>query len=74
MQALKLDHDIHIEHKMIVQRIWKEINERIFFYVHFICGERNKPDDVLKDVCKYIEEKDYTIPVADLIVSAVANA
>ena len=73
-QALKLDHDIHIDHKTIVQRIWKEINKRIIFYVHFICGERNKLDDVFKDVCKYIEEKDYTIPVADLIVSAAANA
>ena len=38
------------------------------------CGERNKLDDVLEDVCKYIEEKDYTIPVADLIVGAAANA
>ena len=42
--------------------------------MHFICGERNKPDDVLEDVCKYIEEKNYTIPVADSIVSAAANA
>ena len=25
-------------------------------------------------MCKYIEEKDYTIPVADLIVGAAANA
>ena len=54
MQALKLDYDIHIDHKTIVQRIWKEINERIIFYVHFICGERNKLDDVLKDACKFI--------------------
>ena len=74
MQALKLDHDIHIDHKTIAQRIWKEINERIVFYVHFICGQRNKPDDVLKDVHKYIEEMDYTIPVADLIVGAATNA
>ena len=74
MQALKLDHDIHIDHTTIANRIWKEINERIIFYVHFICGERNKPDDVLEDVCKFIEEKNYTIPVADLIVSAAANA
>ena len=74
MQALKLDHDIHIDHKTIANRILKEINERIVFYVHFICGERNKPDDVLEDVCKYIEEKDYTIPVVDLIVGAAANA
>ena len=73
MQALKLDHDIHIDHRTIANRIWKEINERIIFYIHFICGERNKPDD-LKDVHKYIEEKNYTIPVADLIVSAAANA
>ena len=74
MQALKLDHDIHIKHRTIANRIWKEINERIVFYIHIICGERNKPDDVLEDVCKYIEEKDYTIPVADLIVGAAANA
>ena len=59
---------------MIANRIWKEVNERIIFYVHFICGERNKPDDVLEDVHKYIEEKSYTIPVADLIVGAAANA
>ena len=52
----------------------KEINGRIVFYIHFICGERNKPDDVLVDVRKYIEEKDYTIPVADLTVGAAANA
>ena len=58
----------------IANRIWKEVNERIVFYVHFICGERNKPDDVFEDVCKYIEEKDYTIPVANLIVGAAANA
>ena len=51
----------------------RKINERIVFYVHFICGERNKPDDVLEDVHKYFEEKDYTIPVADLIVGAAAN-
>ena len=57
-----------------MQRIWKEINEGIVFYVHFICGERNKLDDVLEDVHKYIEEKDYTTPVADLIVSAAVNA
>ena len=74
MQALELDHDIHINHRTIANRIWKEINERIIFYVHFICGERNKPDDDLKDVHKYIEEKNYTIPFADLIVSAAANA
>ena len=74
MQALKLDHDIHINHRTIANRIWKEIIERIVFYVHFICGERNKLDDVLEDVCKYIEEKDYTIPAADLIVGAAANA
>ena len=74
MQALKLDHDIHIDHRTIANRIWKEINERIVFYIHFICGERNKLDDVLEDVRKYIEEKDYTIPVADLIVGAAANA
>ena len=74
MQALKLDHDIHINHRTIANRIWKEINERIVFYIHFICGERNKLDDVLEDVCKYIEEKDYTIPAADLIVGAAANA
>ena len=74
MQALKLDHNIHIDHGMIANRIWKEINERIIFYVHFICGERNKPDDVLNDVRKYIEEKNCTIPVADLIVSAATNA
>ena len=36
MQALKLDHDIHIDHRAIANRIWKEINERIVFYVHFI--------------------------------------
>ena len=71
---LKLDHDIHIDHRTIANRIWKEINERIVFYVHFICRERNKPDDVLEDVCKYTEEKNYTIPVADLIVGAAANA
>ena len=57
-----------------MNRIWKEINERIIFYVHFICGERYKLDDVLDDVRKYIEEKNYTIPVADLIVGAAANA
>ena len=74
MQALKLDHDIHIGHRTIAYRIWKEINKRMVFYIHFICGERNKPGDVLEDVCKYIEEKDYTIPVADLIVGAAANA
>ena len=74
MQALKLDHDIHIDHTTIVNRIWKEINERIIFYMHFIYGERNKLDDVLEDVHKYIEEKNYTIPVADLIVGAAANA
>ena len=74
MQALKLAHDIHIDHTTIANKIWKEINERIIFYVHFICGERNKPDDVLEDVHKYIEEKNYTIPVADLIVGAAANA
>ena len=74
MQALKLDHDIHIDHTTIVNRIWKEINKRIIFYVHFICGESNKPDDVLEDVHKYIEEKNHTIPVADLIVGAAANA
>ena len=74
MQASKLGHDIHIDHRTIANRIWKEINERLVFYVHFICGERNKPDDVPEDVRKYIEEKDYTIPVADLIVGAAANA
>ena len=74
MQALKLDHNVHIDHGMIANRIWKEINERIIFYVHLICGERNKPDDVLDDVHKYTEEKNYTIPVADLIVGAAANA
>ena len=74
MQALKLDHDVHIDHTTIANRIWKEINEKIIFYVHFIYGERNKPDDVLEDVRKYIEEKNYTTPVADLIVSAPANA
>ena len=73
MQALKLDHDIHIDHRTIGNRIWKEINERIVFYVHFICGERNKLDDFL-DVRKYIAKKDYTIPVADFIVGATANA
>ena len=40
MQALKLDHDIHIDHRTIANRIWKEINKRIVFYVHFICGKR----------------------------------
>ena len=74
MQALKLDHDIHINHRTITNRIWKEIIERIIFYIHFICGERNKLDDVLEDVCKYIEERNYTIPIADLIVDAAANA
>ena len=74
MQALKLDHNIHIDHGTIVNRIWKEINEQIIFYVHFICGERNKLDDVLDDVRKYIEEKNYILPVADLIVGAAANA
>ena len=74
MQALKLDHDIHINQRTIANRTWKEINERIVFYIHFICQERSKPDDVLEDVCKYIEEKDYTIPVADLIVGVAANA
>ena len=74
MQALKLDHDTNIDHRTIANRIWKEINERIVFYVHCICGERNKPDYVLEDVCKYTEERDYTIPVADLIVGAAANA
>ena len=74
MQALKLDHDIHINHRTISNRIWKEVNKRIVFYIHFICGERNKLDDVLEDVCKYIEEKDYAIPVADSIVGAAANA
>ena len=74
MQALKLDHDIHIDHRTIANRIWKEINEKIVFCVHFICGERNKPDDVLEDVHKYIEEKDYTIPVAYFIVHTTANA
>ena len=74
MQALKLDHNIDISHTTIANRIWKEINERIIFYVHFICGERNQPTDVLEDVCRYIEQKDYTIPVADLIVGAAANA
>ena len=76
MQALKLDHDIHIKDTTIANRIWKEINKRIVFYLHFICGERNKLDDVLEDVHKYIEEKDYTIPVADVIVivSAAVNA
>ena len=73
MQALKLVYDIQINHRTIANRIWKEINERIVFYVHFICGERNKLDDVLEDVHKYIEEKDYTIPDADLIVGAAAN-
>ena len=73
MQVLKLDHDIHINHRTISNRIWKEINKIIIFYVHFICGERNKPDDVLEDVHKYTEEKNYAIPVADLIVSAAAN-
>ena len=42
--------------------------------MHFICGERNKPDDVLEDVHKYIEERHYTILIADLIVGAAANA
>ena len=74
IQALKLDNDIHINHRTNANRMWKEINERIIFYIHFICGERNKPDDVLEDVHKYIEKKDYTIPVADLIVGAAANA
>ena len=74
MQALKLDHDIHIDHRIIANRVWKEINERIIFYVHFICGERNKLDDVLKDVCKYIEDRNYTIPIADLIVGVAVNA
>ena len=74
MQALKLDHNIDISHTTIANRIWKEINERIIFYVQFICGERNQPTDVLEDVCRYIEQKDYTIPVADLIVGAAANA
>ena len=74
MQALKLDHNIHIDHGMIANRIWKEINEKIIFYVHFVCRERNKLDDVLNDVRKYIEEKNYTLSVADLIVGAAANA
>ena len=74
MQALKLDHNINISHTTIANRIWKEINEQIVFYVHFICGERNQPADVLEDVCRYTEQKDYTIPVADLIVGAAANA
>ena len=74
MQALKLDHDIHIDHRTIANRIWKEINKRIIFYIRFICGERNKQDDVLEDVCKYIEERNYTIPIVDLIVGAAANA
>ena len=39
MQALKLDHNIDISHTTIANRIWKEINERIVFYVNFICGE-----------------------------------
>ena len=73
MQALKLNHDIHINYRTIANRIWKEINERIVFYVHFICGERNKPDNVLEDVHKYIEEKDYTIPVADLTLRSLAH-
>ena len=38
MQALKLDHDIHIYHRTIANRIWKEIIERIVFYVHFNKG------------------------------------
>ena len=38
------------------------------------CGERNKPDDVLEDVHRYIEERKYTISVADLIVGVAANA
>ena len=74
MQALKLDHNIDISHTTIANRIWKEINERIVFYVNFICGEQNQPTDVLEDVRRYIEQKDYTIPVADLIVGAAANA
>ena len=71
LQALKLDHD---NHRTIAIRFWKEINKRIVFYVHFICEERNKLDGVLEDVRMYIEEKDYTIPVGDLIVGAAANA
>ena len=74
MQALKLDHDIHINHRTVANRIWKKINERNIFYIHFICEERNKLDDVLKDVCKYIEERNYTTPIADLIVGVAANA
>ena len=68
MQALKLDHDIKIDHKTIGKKSTKESS---FMCTSFV--ERNKPDDVLEDVHKYIEEKDYTIPVADLIVSAAAN-
>ena len=44
----------------------------------FLCAlhlwKRNKPDDILKDVYKYIEEKDYTMPVAHLMVGVAANA
>ena len=58
---------------LTIQPLQTEFGKKSIFYVHFICGKRNKPDDVLKDVCKYVEEKNYTIPVADLIVGA-ANA
>ena len=50
----------------------KSVTESSFMSTSYV--ERNKLDDVLEDVCKYIEEKNYTIPVADLIVSAAANA
>ena len=50
----------------------KSTKESSFMSTSFV--ERNKLDDVLKDVHKYIEEKNYTIPVADLIVGAAANA
>ena len=71
--CLLRDHKIELGQRTIQWKIWREVKDRIPFYVEFAVNQTE--EQVLKDVNKYLKTcgKNYTLPVIDVIIGAVVN-
>ena len=71
--CLQKDLSAQITTKSIVQKIFHQIKGRVNFHAQFL--PNYSTNDIIKDVCKYLnrKEKYYTLEVVDIVIGAAAN-
>ena len=58
-------------HQDILVKLQQEIMENLNFYSDFLAREE---DDFISELDRFIEEKPYESPIADIVLLALANA